>query len=152
MKINLYSQNRHTVVVDGIPLSGYAEGDYIEIDIEGNAAQRTPGGDGPAMNLSVAQGGKITIGLNPISPALGELYGVRDAQALSPRMFTIAVMTGVEEVIVANACAFGKLPSFSTGGPTMQPRKFEFECLEIKMDTSGIEAVAGGFIGGLLSL
>lgn len=151
MRINLYAQNRHTVVVDGVPLSGFAEGDYIEVTLEGNAAQRTQGGDGPAMNLSVEQGGKISIGLNPISPALGEMYGIRDAQALSPRMFTIALLTGVEEIIVGTGCAFGQLPAFSTGGPTMQARKFEFECLKIQLDTSGVEAVAGGFIGGLLN-
>ena len=56
MRINLYAQNRHTVVVDGVPLSGFADGDYIEIDVDGNAAQRSMGGDGPSMNISVQQG------------------------------------------------------------------------------------------------
>ena len=150
MRISLYAQNRHTVVVDGVPLSGFAEGDYMEVELEGNAAVRSTGGDGPSMNLSVAQGGKISIGLLPTSPALGLMYGIRDSQAMTPRLFSIALMTGVEEVVVAAGCAFAKLPAFSTGGPTMQPRKFDFECLEIKLDTSGVEAVAGGFFGGLI--
>ena len=149
-RINLYAQNRHTVVVDGVPLSGFAEGDYIEIDLEGNAAARSLGGDGPSMNLSVAQGGKISISLMPTSPALGTMYGIRDVQSISPRLFSVAVMTGVEEVIVAEGCAFGKLPSFQTGGPTMQARKFDIEALRIKMDTSGVESIAGSYVGGLI--
>ena len=146
----MYAQNRHTVVVDGVPLSGFAEGDYIEIDVDGNAAQRSMGGDGPSMNLSVQQGGKIGIGLLPTSPALGAMYEIRNAQKLTPRLFTIALITGVEEIIVAAGCAFAKLPSFQTGGDKMQGRKFDFECLQITMDTSGVESVAGGFVGGLI--
>lgn len=150
MRINLYAQNRHTVIVDGVPLTGFAEGDYIEVDLDGNAAEISPGGDGPAMNLSTPQGGSISISLQPVSPQIGILYEIRNAQVLSPRLFTIAVMSGVEEIIQASGCAFAKLPAFSTGGPTMQPRKFDFKALQIQMDTSGLEIIAGGFVGGLI--
>lgn len=150
MRLNLYAQNRHVLIIDGVPMSGFADGDYIDVDIEGNAAERTKGGDGPAMNLAVAQGGKISVKLLPTSPALGTLYAIRDAQKLTPRLFGIVLVSGVEEVINAAGCAFGKLPAFSTGGPTMQARGFDFECLEIKLDTSAVEAVSGGFVGGLI--
>ena len=146
-RINLYAQDRHTVIVDGVMLSGFSEGDHIEVDVEGNAAARSLGGDGPAMNLSVKQGGKISVSLLPTSPALGQMYGIRDVQALTPRMFTVSVMTGVEEVITASGCGFGKLPAFTTGGEKMQPRKFDIECLVINMDISAVEAIAGSFFG-----
>lgn len=150
MRISLYSQQRHVLIVDGIPLSGFAEGDYLQVKADGNAATRTQGGDGPAMNLTAAQGGQVTIGLLPTSPAIGLLYGVRDVQATQPRLFSIVLMTGTEEVIQAAGCAFGDLPQFQTGGPAMQPRQFLFEALEIKMDQSAVEAVAGGLVGGLV--
>ena len=150
MRINLYAQNRHTVVVDGVPLTGFAEGDFLEVELEGNAAQRSMGGDGPSMNMSVPQGGKISVSLLPTSPALGAMYEIRDTQSLTPRLFTVALLTGVEETIVAAGCAFGQLPSFQTGGEKMQGRKFDIECLQITLDTSGVEAVAGGYVGGLI--
>lgn len=150
MRISLYSQNRHIVIVDGVPLSGFDEGDFIDVDLKGNAAEITEGGDGPAMNLSVSQGGSVTIGLLPTSPAIGPLYAIRDAQALSPRLFSIIVMSGVEELIRASGCGFGTLPAFSSGGPKMKGRKFLFNALEIKMDTSAVEALAGGLVGGLI--
>lgn len=150
MRINLYAQNRHAVIIDGIPITGFADGDFIEVDLEGNAAEITPGADGPAMNISTAQGGTISISLQPVSPQIGELYALRDAQQKAPRLFTIVVMSGVEEIIRANGVAFAKLSSFSTGGPTQQARRFDFAALEINMDTSGLEAIAGGFVGGLI--
>lgn len=146
MRLNLYSQNRHTVVVDGVALAGFAEGDYIQVKKDGNAAQRTQGGDGPAMNISTDQGGQITIGLNPTSPALGFLYEIREQQRVFPRLISIVLITGTEEVIIANGCGFGDLPQFQSGGPTMQPRQFVFECLQIEGDLSETEPIEGGFV------
>ena len=92
MRISLYQQSLNAVVVAGIPLSGFAEGDWMAIELDGNAAERTQGGDGPSMNLSVPQGGKITISLVPTSPALGPLYSIRNLQALSPTLFGIVTL------------------------------------------------------------
>ena len=149
-RINLYGQNRHIIIVDGVPLSGFANGDYVQVKQDGNAAKRTEGGDGPTMNLSVEQGGMITIGLNPTSPIIGALYEIRNAQKAAPRMFSIILTTGVDELINCSGCAFADLPEFQTGGPEMQPRSFPFECLKIDMDLSAVESVAGGLIGGLI--
>ena len=150
MRLNLYGQQRHIVVVDGISLNGFAEGDYLQFKADGNAATRTQGGDGPSMNLSTPQGGQVTLSLNPTSPAIGPMYALREQQRANPRLFNISVVTGVEEIIQANGCAFGDLPQFSSGGSTMQGRQFTFECLEISFDQSAVESIAGGMLGGLI--
>jgi hypothetical protein len=150
MRVNLYSQARHVLIIDGVPMEGFAEGDHMQIKLDGNAAARTMGGDGPAMNISVAQGGKLTLSLQPVSPVLGTLYALREEQQANPRLFSVVLMTGVEEVITASGCAFGDLPQFATGGPTQQARQFDIEALEIKLDTSAVETIAGGFLGGIL--
>ena len=147
---NIYLQQRHTVILDGVPIQGFAEGDWMGIKLEGAGASRSKGGDGPAMNVTTDQGGQITVTLNPTSPALGFFYGLRDAQKISPRFFSIIVMSGVGEVLMASGCAMGELAQIKSGGPTMQGREFVFECLKINMDTSVLEAAAGGFIGGLV--
>lgn len=146
MRVNLYSQVRHIVVIDGVPVSDFAEGDYMQIKLDGNAAEITKGGDGPAMNISTAQGGEVIIGLKPTSPALGTLYALRKEQAANPRLFTVALVTGVEEIITASGCAFADLPQFQTGGPTMQGRQFPMKSLKINLDSSAVVAVAGGLL------
>ena len=141
MKKNIYMQGRHILLVDGIPLSGFADGDYVQIKQDGNAASRTQGGDGPQMSISVAQGGQFTISLLPTSPVLGLMYELRNAQKLNPRLISIVLMSGVEEMITASGCAFGDQPQFATGGPTMQPRQFALECLAINMDLTATELI-----------
>lgn len=150
MRINLYAQNRHTFILAGIPLSGFAEGDYIEIKQDGNAAERSKGGDGPSMNYSVPQGGRISVSLMPTSPALGTVYAVRNLQAVTPSLFSCSLMTGTEEVITASGCAFADLAQFSTGGEKQQARKFDLECLQITLDVSSVESILGNVAGGLL--
>ncbi len=135
-RINLYAQNRHTLVVDGVQMSGFAEGDFVTIKEDGNAAVRNAGADGPSMSLSTKQGGNFTLSLTPVSPALGKLYSMREQQNATPRLFNIAVLSGVDELISCKGCAFADHPQFTTGGPTMQPRQFSFECLQIEMDYS----------------
>jgi hypothetical protein len=150
MRINLYGQNRHVVVINGIAMSGFKEGDYIQIKADGNAATRTHGGDGPSMNLSSKQGGQVTIGLNPTSPLIGQLYALREQQASNPYLFDIQILTGVEELISASGCMFGDLPQFSTGGDKMQGRDFMFEALRIDMDLSAVESALGAAISTLV--
>ena len=147
MRTNLYSQNRHVMIVDGVPLEGLGEGDWLTIDDDGNAATRTLGGDGPGMNISTYQGGKVTFNLQPVSPVLGVFYALRDEQQSNPRLISIVIMSGVAEVIRISGAAFGKLPSFATGGPAQKDRSFEMEYLKLKLDSSAVEQIAGGILG-----
>lgn len=135
-RINLYAQNRHTLIIDGIPISGFAEGDFLQVKEDGNMAVRNLGADGPSMSLSTEQGGNFVLSLTPTSPALGIVYGMRKQQNENPRLFNTVLLSGVDEMINFKGCAFGDQPQFTTGGPTMQPRQFSFECLEIEMDQS----------------
>lgn len=143
MRINLYAQNNISIILGGIPLSGFMEGDFLEFKIDGNAAERTLGADGPAMNISAKGGGYINITLKDTSPVLGSMEQLFALQANRKNMFTMAVLSGVNEVITASGCAFGDRPAFSTGGPKMNGRTFNVQCLAIAMDTAGIESVAG---------
>lgn len=143
---NIYLQNRHTLVIAGIPVFGFAEGDFMSVKLEGAAAARTKGGDGPAMNISTDQGGQIRISLLPTSPVLGAMYAIRDSQKTIPALFSVVLMSGVGELIAASGCGMGEPADAKSGGPTMQAREFVFEALKIKMDTSPTTPVAGAFI------
>lgn len=151
MRINLYAQQKNTIVINGVSISSFAEGDWMEIKQDGNAAERTKGGDGPAISISTSQGGTIGISLNPVSPALGTLYAMRNLQITNPSLFTIVLMTGVEEVIVAYGCAFGDMPQFTSGGEKMSPRKFTFECQKISPDIADVESIIETVAGSLIT-
>jgi hypothetical protein len=146
MRLNLYGQNRHILVIAGVPITGFAPGDFLSVKLEGNAATRTKGADGPSMNLTTDQGGTLSVSLKPTSPALGTLYALRDAQKVNPVLFGIVLTTGVEEVISAVGCAFGELDEITTGGEEMAARKFNFECSKIILDVSGVNPVSGGLV------
>jgi len=146
MRRNIYLQSGHVVVIGGIPVTNFAEGDFIQIQTEGGSASRIKGGDGPAMSLSVKQGGKITVSILPTSPALGLLLSLRERMISNGTLFSIVIMSGVEEIITAGGCGFGELPQFATGGDKMTARNFDIECLNINLDTSGVEAVTGGLL------
>lgn len=135
-RINLYAQNRHTLIIDGVQISGFAEGDFLTVKEDGNAAVRNAGADGPSMSISTKQGGNFTLSLTPVSPALGSVYSMREKQNAIPRLFNVRLLSGVDELINFEGCAFADHPQFTTGGPTMQPRQFSFECLGITMDHS----------------
>lgn len=147
---NIYVQQEHTIVLDGVPLSGFANGDYITVKADGNSAVRTQGGDGPAMSISVSQGGIITVSLLPTSPALGILYALRQAQKNTPRLFSLVMFTGTRELINCAGCAFGDLPQFNSGGPEQTGRVFSMEALQLVFDQSLVETILGGFVGGII--
>lgn len=135
-RINLYGQNRHTLVIDGYPITAFAEGDSISVKQDGNVAVRNMGADGPSMSISTKQGGNLTISLQQTSPDLGVMYSLYRQQDQTPRLFSIMLLSGTDELITFSGCAFGEQAQFTTGGPSMQPRQFAIECLEIVMDES----------------
>jgi hypothetical protein len=147
MRINLYSQSGHTLVVDGISITDFMEGDCITIDDEGNAAQRTLGASGPSMSISAYAGGKCSVILKATGAANGKLYALREDQQRSSarRMFSMSLFTGVNETIRITGAAFAKLPAFSTGGEKEGPRQFDFEYLRLELDKSDVESVDGSF-------
>ena len=122
--------------MDGIPLSGFADGDFLTVKVDGGGATRTLGGDGPGMNVTTPQGGTITIKLLPTSPAIGPLYELRKTQQSIPRLISLTIISGVLELVRANNCAMGDLAAFQTGGDKMTGRDFSFECLDIQLDPS----------------
>lgn len=135
-RIGAYMQLYNSLLVNGVPISGFAEGDWWSVKPEGGACSRTKGGKGPTLNYSVSQGGIITLNLMPTSAAIGPLYALRQAQQVAPVPFTIQLFSGVSELILAEGCGFGELDSFAGGGPAASARKFTFECVNIVLDPS----------------
>ena len=146
MRLPLYSQNLHTLIIDGFPITGFADGDWLSVKIDGGGVTRTQGSQGPVLNRVAPQGGQITVNLLPTSRALGDVLGIREDVFSNHRLFNVALITGVEEIITASGCAFADMPQFQTGGPTMQGRQFPLKALKIRLDNSAVEAVVGGLL------
>ena len=122
-----YSQANHSVVVGGRPMLDFAEGDSISWeDLAADKVAATEGLDGARISFSSAKAGKITIKLKPTSPCIEYLnYLIARQQAGFPQLLTVAIMTGVNEVITLINCGVNR-GSGSTGGPTMVEREYSF--------------------------
>lgn len=151
MRLPLYSQNLHTLIIDGFPITGFADGDWLSVKIDGGGVTRTQGSQGPVLNRVAPQGGQITVNLLPTSRALGDVLGIREDVFSNHRLFNVALITGVEEIITALGCGFGDMPEWGSGGAVMGPRGFVLECTEIKLDASGVKNLPGGLFGGLVN-
>jgi len=128
----IYLQAYHIVVVDGIPITGFGEDDYISIKYDGGGAEIISGADGPAMRYLVKSGGQIGLSVLPTGKAFFDLAVLRSTQFSSSdrRLFSVVIMSGVEEVFSFAGCAFGDLPEFKTGGPRMSSRAFVINFLQ----------------------
>lgn len=146
MRRRIYVQQDHSMVIDGVQITGFAEGDWLEIECEGNCVVRTEAADGADMNMIKGQGGRLTFGLLPTSKALGKVNFIRADVIANPRLFNVALLTGVREIIYASGCGFGKLPAFQTGGEVQQPRFYVIECIELDLDTSDVEKGVSSYI------
>ena len=132
---DIYLQKGHTLIINGVNISGFAEGDCIRVQPEGNAAIKTKGADGPSLSISTYQGGKLEFDLKPTSPARSIVWGLWRAQSSASGLtgpYTVVLLTGVDEIITV-AGLFGEIPQFSMGGPQMQPRKFPMECTVLEI-------------------
>lgn len=150
MRLPLYSQNLHTLIIDGFPVTGFADGDWLGVKIDGGGVTRTQGSYGPVLNRVASQGGQIVIGLLPISPALGELLSLRTEVRTAARLFNMSMITGTEEIFSAMGCGFGDISEWRMGGPVMAPREFIIECIKLRWTEGGIKS-QNGILGGLVN-
>lgn len=152
MRINLYHQGLHTLVLNGFPITGFSEGDWLEVKVDGGYAEKTQGHAGPVLNWVAEQGGTIQISLNPTSKALGDVIGTRNEAVKSFFLFNIELLTGTQETLNAAGCAFAELPSWRSGGERSGQRQFLINCGKIVLDDSQVKPIQGGMLGGLIPI
>ncbi len=121
----LYSQANHSVLVDGLALEDFAEGDdVIAFEIIGDAATVTRGLDGNKPSAGSRRPGNLTVRLKPTSSSIERLEElVRQQENGTPRAFRTTVVTGVDDVLTLRDCLI-QANGFNTGGPVMQPREY----------------------------
>ena len=122
-----YNQAEHTVTADGFALEDFAEGDdVIAFEPQGDASVATRGLDRNRISFGSPRPGLLTIRLKPTSPSLDRLNElVRSQESGTPRLVDVQVGTGVKDVLRLTNCAIIE-SGWSTGGPTMQPREYQF--------------------------
>ena len=124
-----YNQAEHTVIMDGFALEDFDDGDDVfAFEPQGDGASVTRGLDKNKTSFASPRPGLLTIRLKATSPSITRLDEiVRAAESGSPRLFAGRVATGVKDVLRLTNCSIVE-GGFTTGGPTMQPRTYQFNC------------------------
>lgn len=135
-RLELYDQAAHVLAFDGVPITGFSEGDWMEIETLQAGSSTSYGAFGPVLNLKKAdEGGHLRLHLNANSPAV-EFFMLAHAQQLKkPRFFNVALTTGVGELFMFIGCFYGSVGNFSTGGPVMTPRTFVINYTQATLQT-----------------
>lgn len=112
-----YSPNDISIIVGGVPVSGYADGDFVSAEYASDAAMLKEGADGsPAISYKRgARGGTITVTLLQTSMSNSYLSGALFAQkSIGGASTTIPIMIynaqGGQTVTMVRA-AFQKEPN-----------------------------------------
>lgn len=125
--IRAYNQKNTTVLVNGVPLVGLADGDSVKVTPAGGEVERTEGTDGPGLNQATNQGGDIEVELREDSPSIGYLDGLRlmQEQTAVP-LPAVSVMTGVLAIETLSFVMLARRGELATGGKKMGKRMWKF--------------------------
>jgi hypothetical protein len=123
----LYSQASHSVIVDGLAIEDFGDGDdAIAFEIIGDAATVTRGLDTNKPSAGGRRPGNLRVRLKPTSPSIERLEELaRQQDNGNPRTFRVTVVTGVSDVLSLRGCLI-QAAGFNTGGPVMQLREYTF--------------------------
>src|ERR1035441_6309951 len=131
--VRAYNQKSTTVLVNGVPLVGLADGDSVKVTAAGGEVERTEGTDGPGLNQATNQGGDIEVELREDSPSIGYLDNLRLMQeTTSLPIPNVIVMTGVLAVETLSMVMLGRRGELSTGGKKMGKRAMKFIGTDLK--------------------
>ncbi|MBL4769536.1 MAG: hypothetical protein JKY94_17820 [Rhodobacteraceae bacterium] len=125
MAQEFYDQAAHSVLIDGVLIEDFFEGEgTIAFAPVGDLITQNRGLDGNALSLGSRRPGDLTIMLKPTSPSLAFLNGILTAQANgAPSLFNVTVTLGVQDVLSLTGCLLQD-SEVSSGGPTMEARPF----------------------------
>ena len=123
-----YNQAEVTVIWDGIPLRGLADGDSVEVADEGGEVEKTHGTDGPGVNIATRQGGYVKVKLREDSVSQPIVQATRATQEFSlsgDAGITVQIVGGTS-VLHTLINAFVSVPgALSTGGPKMGSQEYK---------------------------
>ena len=137
--IRAYNQKNTTVLVNGVPLIGLADGDSVKVTPAGGEVERTEGTDGPGLNQATNQGGDIEVELREDSPSIGYLDNLRLMQEqTSLPIPNVTVLTGVLAVETLSMVMLSRRGELATGGKKMGKRMQKFIGTDLKFTPASV--------------
>lgn len=143
MATSTYDPSKLTVIVGGVIVSGFSDGDFITAKRDEDLYMKRVGADGHvARARNGNKSGTIEIKLLQSSPAVNEIAALValdnflfDGDILIP----IAIVSpGDGAELVAATQAWLKTPPEMVFGKEVGERSFVFDCADLKMSIGGI--------------
>lgn len=113
----VYSQQDVTLLVKGIPISGYMDGTSIKVTFDGGEVEKTEGTDGAALNVATHQGATISFTLRETSESYLIMRGLFEAQQFASVISYLPciLITGGGVAVTMAQCAISPPGELATG-------------------------------------
>jgi hypothetical protein len=142
-QVSTYDPTKLTVIVGGVIVSGFIDGDFITAKRDEDLYMKRVGADGHvARSRNANKSGTIEITLLQSSPAVNEIAALValdnflfDGDILIP----ISVLSpGTNAELVASTQSWLKTPPEMVFSKEVGDRKFIFDCADLKMSLGGV--------------
>lgn len=111
------------VVLDGVQVTDYSEGDAIRINDNGEGSTVEAGLDGATTTFSTDQSGTMELDLKGTSATLDQVNALFRAQKTeAARLFDVQIYTAAAEPIRCEGCSIASPGNITTGGKEGSPR------------------------------
>lgn len=121
-----------TVIIDGIPVLGFASGDAIKITPNAEGASIEVGLSGAVTAFSTDQSGEFEIDLMPTSFYLDVAAGLWTAQkTMAARLLDAQILTSAGEPYRLVGMSISDIGAIATGGKAVSARTIKFKVQQI---------------------
>jgi hypothetical protein len=139
MAIRTYDPSQVVVSVNGIPVSGFADGTGVKVSRSNNLYEKVNGMDGhTSRSKSMDRSGEISITLAQTSPSntvFSTLAMLDETSNAGVCIVAITDLSGSSQY--ATASAWIRKPADAEFGKTISNREWVFECVALSMFSGG---------------
>lgn len=118
-----FNQALCTVILDGVEVSGYMDGDSIRVNMSTEGSSIEKGLDSATTTFTTDMSGTVELDLKGVSPNLDQITALWLAQkTAAAREFSIQIMTSAAEVVRCEGCSISSPGNIATGSRTASAR------------------------------
>jgi len=133
MSAETYSPKRVEVIVNGVPIRGYADGTFVNVARNSDSFATNVGADGEVSRTASAdRTGKVTVTLQQTSDSNDFLSGLVTADELTLNLqFVLMVKDTNGRTLLVSPCAWIDKPADSEFGNELSNREWIISCAEL---------------------
>jgi hypothetical protein len=139
MPVRTYDPKQVLVLVGGVPMSGFADGTFVEVERTSDTFTKVSGADGIISRAKTNdRSGTIKLTLAQTSPSNDVITGFAVADELANAgVIPVLVKDNSGRSTFVSAFAWVKKPSTAPHGKEITNREWSFDCADLDMFVGG---------------